>query len=173
MIEKYRRTLVIGVVVLQMLFFAGWYIYESQVVIKPIAQIMVKTLPYDPRDLISGQYIRLTYEFNNLDKFVNNQQRMANNNTKDIWVVLHEVNSFYEVNTVLFSKPTDVPAGNVVIRGIKNNYNYGNVTYGIEKYFVKEGTKEPNPESLTVKLDVYEDGKVRIAQVFLDGKIWP
>ncbi len=173
MIEKYRRILVIGIVILQMLFFAGWYMYESQILSKPIAQITVKTLPYDPRDLISGQYIRLSYDFSDLSKFVNHQQKMVNNDTQDLWVVLHQVNGFYEVNTVLFTKPTDIPAGNIAIKGTKNNYDYKNITYGIEKYFVKEGTKEPNHESLTVKLDVYEDGKVRIAQVFLDDKIWP
>lgn len=52
--------------------------------------------------------------------------------------------------------------------GIRNN-----IRYSIKKYFVPEGTPEPNVSDLTVQLDIYENGKTRISQVFLYGQTWP
>jgi uncharacterized membrane-anchored protein len=186
--DKIRVRLVIGVIILQMAFFAGWYINESKSIESPtvkkiakiigksdsnkITQIMVRTLAHDPRDLISGQYIRLGYEFSRLDKqwykrFAKGLNAAKSNN---VWVVLHEVDGFYELNAAFSSKPKTIPEGNVLIKGTMGRGN--NIQYGIEKYFVSEGTAEPNSSALTVKLDVYENGKTRISQVFLDGKIW-
>ncbi len=183
--DNIRAKLVAGVVILQMIFFAGWYINESnnnpiiekasQIMGNPepkVTQIMVKTMPSDPRDLISGQYIRLRYSFSNLNKFWYEQLQQESDNLKrkNVWVVLNEVNGFYEFKAAFNVKPTSIPVGDVLIKGTMRGPN---VKYGIEKYFVPEGTPEPNRSALTVKLDVYENGKVRISQAFLGNKEWP
>lgn len=187
--DKIRTKLVIGVVILQMAFFAGWYINESKTIDNPtvkkiaqmmgksnsnkITQIMVRTVAHDPRDLISGQYIRLGYEFSRLDKqwYKNFRKGLNAAKSNNVWVVLHEVNGFYELNAAFSSKPKVIPEGNVLIKGTLGREN--NIRYGIEKYFVPEGTPEPNASDLTVQLDVYENGKTRISQVFLNGQVWP
>lgn len=186
MTEKLRTQLVIVVVILQMLFFAGWYLIEAQAFSKPIAKIMVKTMAYDPRDLLSGQYIRLQYSFTNtpgrwdneLKKRVEpewisdikNKYGRIKRHT-DLWVVLHEVNGFYEPKSASFEQPINLTNGEVVIKG--HTKRYTSIEYGIEKYFVPEGTKEPNRDDTTVELDVYKGGKVRISKVFVKGKVWP
>ena len=68
-----------------------------------MAKIMVKTLPYDPRDLISGQYIRLRYDFNGQVKGFNNKHY-----TNDRWSILREVDGFYELKTTLNHKPENL-----------------------------------------------------------------
>lgn len=188
--DKNRVRLVIGIVILQMIFFAGWYMAESKNVkaspaVKKIAkvigksepnkitQIMVKAAAHSPRDLISGQYLRLGYEFSHLDKHWYKSFKKGLNAAKsrDVWVVLHEVNGFYELNAAFSSKPKVIPEGNILIKGTLGRRN--NIRYGIEKYFVPEGTSEPDISDLTVQLDVYENGKARISQVFLNGQTWP
>lgn len=189
MTDKLRTKLVIVVVFLQMLFFAGWYMSEAGAFDKPVATIMVKTVAYDPRDLLSGQYIRINYEFSNggarwnseLKKAVSpdwakNVEEVLKYNAKvdadkqNIWVVLREAGGFYEPKTASFVKPENLAAGEVAIVGRPDRFR---IIYGIEKYFVPEGTKEPERNDTTVRLKVYESGKVRIDQVFVKGKEWP
>ncbi|MEZ5690804.1 MAG: GDYXXLXY domain-containing protein [Rickettsiales bacterium] len=189
MTRTLRTKLVIGVVILQMVFFAGWYMSEAGAFDKPVATIMVKTVAYDPRDLLSGQYIRLNYEFTNgggrwnseLKKMVNpdwaknvkeilTYDARVDTDKQNIWVVLREVDGFYEPKTASFTKPENLADGEVVIMGHPDRWR---IMYGIEKYFVPEGTKEPDRNDTTVRLKIYESGKVRIDQVFVKGKEWP
>ena len=59
-----RWKIAIAVVVLQMLFFAGWAVVEERRFVDPdSASVVVKTVPVDPRDYLSGQYMALAYEF--------------------------------------------------------------------------------------------------------------
>jgi uncharacterized membrane-anchored protein len=66
-------------------------------------------------------------------------------------------------------------AGEVLLRG-KNSYwwwerntNTIHVQYGIENYFVAEGTGNPAGK-LTVRAVVPASGRARLQQVFVDGK---
>jgi len=184
--NKTRKMAVIIIVIVQMLFFVGWYAVESDVFEKPIGTIMVKTEPFDPRDLLRGQYIRLNYGFGNVrgrwDKDLkrtvyddwasglNLNDYKYNRKKKEVWVVLHEVYGFYEPKSASYEMPENVPSGDVVIRGIKR---YRGINYGIERYFVPEGTREPRRSDTTVELNVYKKGRVRINKVFVEGKQWP
>lgn len=185
MTKQSRIIAVIVIVFLQMIFFAGWYASEQDVFKKPIQKILVKTESYDPRDLLSGQYIRLAYSFTNTwgrwdpqakatinpewAKEINNYS-VSTKNKKEIWVVLHQVSGFYEPKIASYDKPENLSEGEVAIRGKKDN---GRITYGIEKFFVPEGTKEPKREDTTVELNVYDKGIVRINKVYVSGKEWP
>lgn len=60
--------------------------------------------------------------------------------------------------------------GDVLIKGRRAGRRL--IEYGIEKYFVPEGTEEPNRNDTIVELDIYEGGKSRIHKVFVDGKEW-
>jgi uncharacterized membrane-anchored protein len=185
MTDKNRKIAVIVVVCLQMIFFAVWYAAESDVFEKPEKQIMVKTVSYDPRDLLRGQYIRLNYSFSNAsgrwDRDLNrrvhpdwanevNDSKNYSRKKKEVWVVLHEEDGFYEPKTAYYEQPNKLNAGEVVIRGVMK---YRNIRFGIERYFVPEGTKEPRSSDTTVQLNLYEDGRVRINKVFVKGEEWP
>ena len=168
-----RRKLVISVVVLQMMFFAGWYFYESGGFSKPIATIKVRTLPYDPRDLLSGQYIRIRYTFSDGNTHRSNKKwkRDLKTSDGDVWVLLEENNGFFEPTKAKNNPPNYIGPKEVWIKGRKRR---NRISYGIEKYFLPEGTPEPKREDeTTVELNVYKNGKVRISRVFVNGIEWP
>lgn len=182
MTNKIRTKAVVIIVILQMAFFAGWYAIESGILKTPITKIMVRTQPYDPRDLLSGQYISLNYSFSTINGLWNDELKRViqpewadgfnsySNNKNNIWVVLHEVNGFYEPKSISYDKPINLLTREVAIKGtIRGN----RIQYGIERYFVPEGTKEPNREDTTVELGIYENGTAHINQVFVNGKNWP
>jgi uncharacterized membrane-anchored protein len=183
MSETLRRNLVIAVVALQMVFFAGWYGYEVWKRSAPVAQIMVKTAPVDPRDLLSGQYISLSYNFSRFSRWdtatkqtiplewAEDVSEESQYKKRNVWVVLTEEDGFYEPKFAMHEEPTSLDGGDVAIKGRTNGWR--GIEYGIEKYFVAEGTKEPKREDTTVKLNIYKDGSVTIAQVFVKGKPWP
>lgn len=183
MLRNKKAKLVLIVVIIQMAFFATWYSYESGAFSKPIATIKVKTIAYDPRDLLSGQYIRINYEFSRPDgrwdrelkKTIKPEWAEQNYYARNsiLWLVLQKnpESDTYEPKGLYDSKPTNTKNGEYVIKGLYKRHNF--IEYGIEKYFVPEGTKEPNRNDTIVELDVYNGGKVRINQVLVNGKIWP
>lgn len=179
--KRSRIIAITVVVVLQIVFFAVWYGVESDVFAKPTQKILVKSQPLDPRDLLSGQYIRLTYNFSTLwgtwDPEKKETVRPAwaaqlNGDAKGIWMVLHEVDGFYEPKIALSEKPTDISVGEVVIKGRKDHNN--RINYDIERYFVPEGTPNPRQEeAITVELNIYGNGLAKINKVYVSGKEWP
>jgi len=185
MINKNRTIAVLIVVILQMIFFTGWYAKESDVFKAPVKTIMVKTQSYDPRDLLSGQYIRLNYSFSRASgswdrelkksvypewlEGISNYSRETRNK-KEVWIVLHEIDGFYEPKSSSFEMPEALLEGEVVIRGKRDR---GSIKYGIERYFVPEGTKEPNREDAAVELNIYDGGLTRISKVYVNEKEWP
>lgn len=178
-----RIKLVWLVIAAQVVFFAGWYAKEAGQFGAPVATILVKPEPYDPRDLLSGQYIRLNYSFSNTRGRWDSTLRQTvspewagelptdyKKKPKDVWLLLHEVDGFYEPKAI---SPTRFKTVDEREAQVKGRYVRGRIEYGIEKYFVPEGTKEPSRDAMTIELDIYENGKPRISQVFVDGTPWP
>lgn len=191
-----RKKLSMIVIAIQVIFFVGWYMAESQAFGKPVATIQVKPEPYDPRDLLSGQYFRLNYAFSRtsdrwdqeLKKSITpawakdlyctdiDEQECSTygpKQTGDVWVSLVKgEDGFHHPIAASFDKPAHTTSGHVVIKGYATK-NASNLTFGIEKYFVEEGTKEPPRDDTVIMLDVYESGKVRINTLLVKGKKWP
>lgn len=176
-----RQTSIIIIVVLHVLFFALWFLHESGKLSSPEHVIKVQPLPVDPRDLISGQYMRLEYEFGRargrydaeLKKNVYPEwlsEDVVNLRHGDVWVMMHEVKGLYEVKQVSLEKPNSTADGEVIIKGVKRR---NAIKYGIERLYVPEGTLEPSRNDMVIELNVYEDGMVRIRQAYVNDVMWP
>jgi uncharacterized membrane-anchored protein len=82
-------------------------------------------------------------------------------------------NQFYEVTRA--STNEFAPAANEVLLTGKsanrgwNATNSVHVTYGVENYFVAEGTGNPTGK-LTVQVAVAKSGRASIKEVFVDGR---
>lgn len=155
---------------IQSCYLAGWAVYEARRLLPGVGEsILVRTAPYDPRDLLRGQYMRLRYAFSRPPGAV----RIDAGTT--VWVVLRpdtmDGEAFYEPVAHFLSRPQAVNAGDVVIRG--SGDGPGRLGFGIEKYFVPEGTETPNARDITVRLRIGEDHRPRIETVYLRGKPWP
>lgn len=131
--------------------------------------ILVKVVPIDPRDLLRGQYMRLGYEFSRLSgQWVRNQE--VSPSSAIVWVVLHSEGKFHVPKEFRQQRPQNLGPEEVALCG---HIEGGRITFGIESYFVPEGTETPNWNDLTVRLRVGEDGRPRIEQVYLSGVPWP
>ena len=70
-----KNKLLFLVVAIQALFFIGWYYLEYNKLHNPSSKvILVKTIPVDPRDYLSGNYFTLRYEFSDLWHFKNKNE---------------------------------------------------------------------------------------------------
>ena len=137
--------------------------------------IMLETRPVDPRDLLRGDYVILSYKISDvpLSAFT-----PARNNPPTagmtIYVALAPVgtNGFYEIMRAS-TEPLGPVAGQVLVQGKVRPWWGGNssvrVEYGLERYYVSEGTGNPQGK-LTVQAAVSKSGRATIKEVFVDGK---
>lgn len=126
-------------------------------------EILLETVPVDPRDLFRGDYVTLDYKISQIDgeyfsKFIPSDDYWSweyQFRKQPIYVALEEKNGYYEVKDVFVDKP--LKEGHYLkatIRYIDRDYNqkmeentseYGKmnyvvVDYQLDKYFVPENT---------------------------------
>jgi uncharacterized membrane-anchored protein len=171
MFNKKRNILLLILVLLQAGFFLSWSIIEYSKLYNPKAKdIFVKTIPIDPRDFISGNYFILHYRFNNIREFRRKAKNLYKKQNNTIYATLEKKDKYYVPIYVSHIKPQKIKKNQAVIKGkIKK---YGRLEYGIEKYFINEGTKEPNlrKDKIEVLLAVGTDFSARIKKLYVNDK---
>ncbi len=172
------QKLAVLIVVLQGTFFAVWSVSESKKLAAGRA-IIVKPVPVDPRDLLRGQYFTLAYDFSSMRKEQLNGDTAAITAGVTVFATLKPQNGVYVLDN--FSTwPQEESGGNVVLsgtiercRGTFTQSGSCQITYGIERYFVHEGTAAPDLAKTTIALRVSADHSVRIETLLVDGKPYP
>jgi uncharacterized membrane-anchored protein len=150
----------------QLLFFVGWTTREHMRATTG-ASILVRVVPVDPRDLLRGQYLNLGYEFSRSWNAAAVRPPTPND---AVWVVLRPEGGLYVPVSASLTRPTALDSSEVVILG---RVQRGIYVFGIEQYFVPEGTETPAVSDLTVRLRVAATGIARIEQVYVRGVPWP
>ncbi|MHC5065694.1 MAG: GDYXXLXY domain-containing protein [Planctomycetota bacterium] len=165
-----RRKKVAGIWIgMQLLFFLLWaQMEEGRFAHGEGQSILVRTVPVDPRDLLRGQFIQLAYEFSRSGF---QSALSAGESGETAWVVLAPDAQFYSPRSLHLTRPTDLMPGEVFLRGTFDRF--GSIRYGIERFFVAEGTETPDQSEITVRLRVAADGSPRIEQVYVRGLPWP
>ncbi len=137
-------------------------------------EILLKTVPVDPRDLFRGDYVILRYEISRLDL-----NKIAADNadfkTGDkIFVALNEENGYAVASRIFQNAPKDEE---LFIKGILQNMHNKSLTieYGIESYFVPEGKgkkleRRREEQKLDVKVSVDRFGTAAIKALLKNGK---
>ena len=155
-------------VFLQAAFLAGWAASEEFRLSDGEGEsILVRTAPVDPRDMLRGQYIRLGYEFNRMSQLTE-QIRPEPGTT--VWVVMQRADEFHEPVRAQLQRPPNLAPDQVAMRGRVGRWR---IDFGVERYFVPEGTETPNQRDITVRLRVGDDGAPRIDTVYVRGIPWP
>lgn len=174
------------VVVAQILFLVlialsrFWIIHTGEVV-------LLKTVPVDPRDLMMGDYVNLSYEISMLpDNIVHREQtghkiqkgdRQQIEQNKAVYVVLKPQGKYHIASGAFLQKPA-LKTGEVLIKG-RCMYDWGQgvmVFYGIERFYVPEGQGleiEHLPSQVDVQVKVSSGGDALIHRVFVNGKELP
>ncbi|WP_292387798.1 GDYXXLXY domain-containing protein [Methanosarcina sp. UBA5] len=140
---KQKKILYITVV-FWLLIFSGFIAYKEYT-LRTGTEVMLKTLPVDPRDLFRGDYVTLNYEISTLDMEKLQAEDSYFYNEEPVYLAL-ELKNGYGVPKKIYATP---PKDELYIKGKINDIIYGEneevtiqelrVNYGIENYFVPEG----------------------------------
>ncbi|MBC7280748.1 GDYXXLXY domain-containing protein [Hoeflea sp.] len=150
-------------------------------------EVVLKTEPVDPRDLMRGDYVRLGYaDLSSIDGSLVTGAWPAEDTTAPVWLVLTPgSDGAYVVRTASFSKPSAVVGEDVVLRSEPvritvarpsgGSNSIGPLSFGIERYYVPEGEgleieDAQNEGRTTVAVRVSADGEAQIARLMIDGE---
>ena len=138
--------------------------------------ILLETRPVDPRDLLSGDYLMLRYKISDVptNLFSPPVRKDLPPGTQIFVALAPGTNQFYVVTRASTNSFAPSSDAEVVLSGQSasrwwNATNSVHVEYGIERYYVAEGTGNPHGK-LTARVVVPASGRAKLQQVFLDGK---
>ena len=138
--------------------------------------ILLETARVDPRDLLRGDYLILNYKISDVptNLFLPPVEKDLPDDTKIYVALAPATNQFYVV--VKASTNEFTPAGDEVLLLGKNTWprwnpstNSIHVEYGLERYYVAEGTGNPTGK-LTAQVVVTTSGLGHVKEVLVDGK---
>lgn len=128
---------------------------------------LLKTLPVDPRDLLSGNYFILNYEISNPNNFTNYSPHIYQNEIT-VYAILEKNNKHFIPKYLSLQKPKSLNNNEIAIKGKFSNRR---IKYGIEKYFINENQKEPNRSDNTeVLVTISKSHKARIYKIFVNDE---
>lgn len=170
-----RTKLFLLVLVLQSAWMLGTALTQERA-LRTGQLILLETRPVDPRDLLRGDYVILNYHISDVPKsLLPDRVRLNSAYAGDIFVALAPAgtNQFWEI-TRAGTDWLPPAADEVVMRGRagpgwRNRPDSIHVEYGIEKYFVAEGSGNPSGK-LTAQVAVTSSGRAHLKQVLVDGK---
>lgn len=136
-------------------------------------EILLKTVPVDPRDLFRGDYVNLHYEISIID-LSRTGYDMPFNSGEDVFAILVKSDKFWLINRVGHYKQP-LQGNEVCIKGkVASSYeNRINVDWGIESYFVPEGKGrdiEQNIREVSVKVSVDQTCRALIKELYINDK---
>lgn len=161
------------------------YMVESRAsILRSGIDIKLKTLPVDPRDLLRGDYVILSYPISTISKSIVTGDGPKGGTRARLSVRLKPgVDGLWTAAEASFG---DLPAvaGSAVLRTLPFDYYVASdggvpdtlfVQYGIERYYVPEGEGKVledarNQEELEVEARVSKDGTPQIARLILRGE---
>ena len=145
----------------QLIFLVG-FIGVREASLRTGTEVVLQTVPVDPRSLLQGDYAILDYEIASLrgasrDWPVGQQVYVVLEERRDVWRDVH-----YRTN-----RP---PSTRVFIRGRVDRP--GHVDFGIGTYFLPEGTGRiiENARDVKVVAKISTEGDAVIKDVLVDGR---
>lgn len=160
-------------------------LYDRVQILRTGVDVTLQTEPVDPRDLLRGDYVTLTYAMSRMaagklaGQPVEQRQR-------PVYVTLTPNADGFHRPTAIAVEPVAVAPGEVLLRGrIRDGEHCGDggkvycttlsITYGLERYFVPEGEgreleKARNQRRLSVVAAVTASGRSAIKRLLLEGK---
>lgn len=106
-------------------------------------EILLKTVPVDPRDLFRGDYVVLNYEISNIE-LTGTPYDYDFSPGETIYATLSKKEKFWKIDTVSHTKPGLI-SDQVCMKGrVTGSFDKQvSVEWGIESYFVPEGEGIP------------------------------
>ena len=163
--------------------FLGYMIESRASILRNGVDVVLKTVPVDPRDLLRGDYVILAYDISTIpaDKVTGGFPTEATDAQLSVRLE-KQPDGFWGVAEASFG--VLAPKEGSVIARSAPFYFYPapdspqsslNVDYGIERYYVPEGEgkvleEARNASALSVTARVDDDGRMQIRLIAIDGK---
>jgi uncharacterized membrane-anchored protein len=133
--------------------------------------VLLETRPVDPRDLLRGDYITLNYKISDVPLSAFSPPRTNGLPPgATVYIALEKRGEFHEIAEASTEPIAD---GQVVLRGRTQawwNDSSVHLEYGLERYYVREGTGNRPRGKITVQAAVPASGRAQIKAVLVDGK---
>ena len=151
-----------AIVAAQLVFLIG-FIGVREVALRTGTEVVLQTVPIDPRSLLQGDYAILDYEIARLPDWMDGFSA-----GRTVYVVLQEERDVWTSST--YTEERSRVAGEVFIKGRIDRV--GHADFGIGTYFVPEGTGRiiEGAQDVKVVVSVDEDGNAVIKDVLVDGE---
>ena len=151
-----------AIVAAQLVFLIG-FIGVREVALRTGTEVVLQTVPVDPRSLLQGDYAILDYEIARLPDWMD-----GFSTGRTVYVVLQEERDVWTSSA--YTEERGHVAGEVFIKGRIDRI--GHADFGIGTYFVPEGTGRiiEGARDVKVVVSVDEDGNAAIKDVLVDGE---
>ncbi|SCB16734.1 GDYXXLXY domain-containing protein [Rhizobium hainanense] len=165
----------------------GYMVGERAWGLRSGVEILLKTAPVDPRDLLRGDYVTLNYDISRVpfSTMVEGPPKMSRSAAILSVRLKKQDDGYWGIVESSFGK-LDAKPDTVVLKSLPVDYVfYGDatdpsqaiigVTYGIERYYVPEGQGHDiesarNDNRVAIAARVSSDGAAHIRSLLLDGK---
>lgn len=172
-----KTKLLITVIALQVAWVIGTVAVQETKLARGVV-VRLETAPVDPRDLLRGDYVILGYKISTLSGalFAAPPAKELPPGTP-VYVRLAKRGEFHEAEAASLD-PLEAEPEHPVLRG-KTRWTWVapgrtnsavTVEYGLERYYVREGTGTPPRGKLTADVAIPTSGNAVIRQIYLDGK---
>ena len=134
-----KRIFIVSIAVLWVAVVVGM-IWSKEFTLRTGTRVLLETVPVDPRDLLRGDYVVLNYAISTIDLKDISCSEGEYQPGAVLYVELKQKGKYWEAAYVTCDP--DEAAEGIYIRG-RVDHRYGKkltVKYGIESYFVSEGT---------------------------------
>lgn len=182
MSTRFFRWGLLGAFLLQTALLA-WMIVDRGMLLASGTEVRLSVVPVDPRDLLRGDYVVLSYEISRLNEADLNGDSGFDDGDS-IFVVLESHGDFWKALAIFREEPSSGP----FIRGVVNWINSSgpscdttgcrilDVDYGLGKFFVPEGEGRQlenlrNDQRMSVDVSLGQHGRSAIKRLLVDNKV--
>lgn len=150
----------------------GGFIGFKEFTVRTGQEVLLKTIPVDPRDFFRGDYVILQYDISRIDTsvFPGSPTFIAND------TIYAEIEKGTDGYGKLASLSKTAPTGKLFIKGVVKYANGNNIQaeYGIESYFVPANKgyaiEQKRGNGVDAKVSVDTFGNAIIKTLLIDGK---
>jgi uncharacterized membrane-anchored protein len=181
-----NKIIIILIAIFWFVSLSSMIVYKQYTIITG-EQVLLKTVPIDPRDLFRGDYVILSYEdISTIKVDLEDSKSISSSfNNKyeiDIYIILDKdadtnIASYQGVSTTKPESGLFIKGKASKSYGDKNDSNmYLNINYGIESFFVPEGKGleiERSLGEIYTNVSIDRNGNAVLRNLYLNDQIIP
>ncbi len=173
--ERRNMWLGIAVVAAAQIAVLAWMVWDRVHLLSTGREIVLEVVPVDPRDLFRGDYVILNYDISRVPISLRSLHRKGS----VIYATLQKAkDGKWKLYAAGPERPESVSSDQVVLKGrvrYASGPRFTSVRYGIESFFVPEGTgreleKLIGKKKLAALIAVDESGNAAIKGLIVDGE---